>query len=365
MQLSLQNINISRKRVLIAPLDWGLGHATRCIPIIKEFATQGFEVMIAGEKAGAVLLQKEFPNLKIINLQGYGISYAKKQQFFFTKILSQIPKINAAIKHENKWLQKIIEKYKIDIVVADNRYGLYNKNCYCIFITHQLFIKTGNPFTEWLAQKINYGYINKFNECWVPDVEGNENLAGKLSHPLIMPKIPVKYIGTLSRFKRLETKNNIDLLVMLSGPEPQRTILEEILLGELKETVLQTVFVRGLPNQPNKIFIENKSIEIINHLPANELNLLICAAKIVVARSGYSTVMDIAVLQKPSILIPTPGQTEQEYLAKYLAEKKYCIMAEQKGFNLQNEIEELNKTTLEKFPLVQDEVLKKVINGLK
>ncbi|MCY7293254.1 MAG: glycosyl transferase family 28 [Ferruginibacter sp.] len=365
MQPSLQNINIRNKRVLIAPLDWGLGHATRCVPIIKEFTAQGFDVIIAGEKSGAVLLEKEFPHLKILKLKGYRVSYSKNKHFFFVKLLSQLTKIQAAVRHEHKWLQRIIEHYKIDILVSDNRYGFHNKKCYNIFITHQLSIKTGNRFTQWLAQKINYGYINKFNECWVPDVEGNENLAGQLSHPLTMPIIPIKYIGLLSRFTKSVTEKKYNLVVILSGPEPQRTILEEIILKQLKKITLNTFVVRGLPSAINKIYSENKLVEIINHLPANKLNDLISSSNIVVARSGYSTVMDLAVLQQPSILIPTPGQTEQEYLATYLAAKKYCITAEQKNFDLIQEIQKLSKTVLQKFPTSETIVLKTIINELK
>ena len=199
----------------------------------------------------------------------------------------------------------------------------------------------------------------------MPDVEGKESLAGQLSHPSLLPKIPAKYIGLLSRFTTLVMNENIDLLVMLSGPEPQRTILEEILLEQLKAIKLKTVLLRGLPAEKNKIYSENKLVEILNHLPANDLNKLICSSNIIVSRSGYSTVMDIAVLQKQSILIPTPGQTEQEYLAKYLAEKNYCITVNQEKFDLQKEIEKLNKTTLSSYPILQKDTLKNIITGLK
>lgn len=365
MNLSLENININRKRILLAPLDWGLGHATRCIPIIKEFEAQGFEVLLATEKNGAALLEKEFPHLKMLSLKGYRVLYSKKKQLFFVKMLSQITKINAAIRYENKWLQQIIHEHKIDILVSDNRYGFYHKNCYNIFITHQLNIQTGNRFSDGVAQKINLRYINKFDECWVPDVKGDENLAGTLSHPTITPAIPIKYIGILSRFLKVLPEKKIDLLVMLSGPEPQRTILEDILLKQLQKINVITVIVRGLPAEITTIQSENELVEIINHLPAKELNKLLCATKMVVARSGYSTVMDIAVLQQRSILIPTPGQTEQEYLAKYLADKKYCITAVQNNFDLQKEIEKLNKISLVDFPSLQIDALKNTIKMLK
>lgn len=362
---TISNINIVKKRVLVVPLDWGLGHATRCIPVINEFLTQEFEVLIAAEREIAALLAKEFPLIKILPLQGYRILYSKNKTLFFIKMFSQFPKILAAIKNEKKWLNDAIKKNNIDIVVADNRYGLHNKNCYCIFITHQLFIKTGNRFTEWLAQKINYKYINNFNECWVPDVEGKNNLAGKLSHSFTKLLIPVKYIGILSRFVNTPTIKSIDLLILLSGPEPQRTIFENKLLEQLKTTTLKTVFVRGLPLAKNKIIYENERVEIKNHLPAIDLNKLILSAKTVVARSGYSTIMDIAQLQTAAILIPTPGQTEQEYLAKYLAEKNYCISTVQKNFNLQINLKKISTTTLKKFPESIKGILQKEVNALK
>ena len=365
MPQPIQNINIKSKTVLVAPLDWGLGHATRCIAIINELVGQGFNVLLASEKSGAALLQQEFPYLKMLSLKGYNVSYSKQPGLFFIKMLGQFFKILRTVKEEKKWLEEIIKEHKIDVVISDNRYGLSNTNCYCIFLTHQLYIKTGNRFTEWLAQKINYYYINNFDECWVPDLEGFDNLAGKLSHPLKMPLTPVKYTGILSRFTNIISDNKIDLLIVLSGPEPQRTVLEDILLKQIAHTKYKTVFVRGLPLAKNKLFLANNLVTFINYVQAKELNAFISSSKFIVARSGYSTVMDIAVLQRASLLIPTPGQTEQEYLAKYLASKHYCITAIQKNLDLNKEIEKLNMTALQKFPITHKGVLKAIINQLK
>ena len=202
MSSTIKNINTTRKRVLVAPLDWGLGHTTRCIPVIQELLHQDFIVLIAAEGNSAHLLRKEFPSLTILSLKGYQISYTKTPIFFKVKLFCQIPKILKAIKQEHIWLNKIIKEYKIDIVVSDNRYGLHNAKVKSIFITHQLAIETENAFTNWLVQKLNYRLINKFDECWIPDEEAPFDLAGKLSHPKEMPVVPTKYIGILTRFKK-------------------------------------------------------------------------------------------------------------------------------------------------------------------
>ena len=361
----IKNINITRKKVLIAPLDWGLGHTTRCIPIIQTLILEGFTVLLAAQGNGAYLLSKEFPSLSILPLKGYDISYTNRKAFFRVKLFSQIPKILNAIKREHIWLKKIIKEYEIDIVISDNRYGLYNAKIKSIFITHQLAIETGNFFTNWLVKKLNYKRINKFDECWIPDEELPFDLAGKLSHPKEMPFVAIKYIGILSRFKKITVDKNIDLLVLISGPEPQRTALEKMMLLQMIKLTFKMVLVRGLPGAGNKLINENKALQIFDHLPAKELNTLIQSSKIVVARSGYSTIMDLIALQQKAILIPTPGQTEQEYLAKYLASKKYFVASNQRVFNLDKEIKNLENTELVRIPLLENKMLETAINNLK
>lgn len=364
--MTAAQININKphtkKRVLIAPLDWGLGHATRCIPVIKALLRQqDCEVIIAAEKAGAALLQKEFPELETLPLAGYRISYSKKRSFFFLKMMMQFPKVKRAIRQEHVWLDKIINEQKIDLVISDNRYGLWNKKIPCIFITHQLFIKTGNAFSERIAQKINYGYINKFTACWVPDAEDDNNLAGKLSHPDKLPVIPVKYIDPLSRLEKRDAEKNIDLLILLSGPEPQRTVFEKMLLPQIELLSGKAALVRGLPQGGEVLEFKNESIKVYDHLPAAELNDLIAASKIVIARSGYSTVMDLAAMQQKAILVATPGQGEQEYLSKYLSDKNYCIAAAQHEFNLKDNLEKISQKLLLPFPSAAENKLEHAV----
>ena len=361
------NINnpSQKQRVLVAPLDWGLGHATRCIPIIRELLEQGFDVMLAAEKGGALLLHTEFPHLQILPLPGYRITYSKKEKFFLLKIAEQVPKIVRSVYYEHKWLSAVIKKYAIDTVISDNRFGFFNKNIRSIFITHQLFIKTGNRISEKIAQKINYWFINKFNECWVPDEPGEENLGGILSHAEIMPRIPIKYIGGLLRFEKYTVSPDTDLLIMLSGPEPQRTLFENILLNQIKTVDLKIVLVRGLPTGESFESDLGDNVKIFNHLKGAALNELILSSKVIVARSGYTTVMELAALNKKAILVPTPGQTEQEYLANYLSEKKYCITSSQKSFSLLAALEQIKHAKLSSFPNTDNNMVKAAVNGLQ
>lgn len=322
--------------ILVAPLDWGLGHATRCIPVIRELLQQNCRVILAASGKGKVLLEQEFPQLPVLPLPGYEIEYASSGWGLAIKIVAQIPKLLAAIKGEQAWLQKVAAEQQIDAVISDNRYGLYHPDVPSVFITHQLCVKAPLQFAEDLIQEVLYQYINRFAECWVPDAAGVNNLAGDLSHPASQPAIPIHYIGPLSRFETKETKTEGEsLLILLSGPEPQRTLLEEIFLQDLKEYTKPVVLVRGLPGEEEKIEI-SENVTVYNHLPAVELEQKIRKAGMVISRCGYSTVMDLAALQKRSILIPTPGQTEQEYLANHLMQKNFAFCVEQKKFRLKN-----------------------------
>ena len=323
-------------RILVAPLDWGLGHATRCIPVIYELLNQNAAVFLAGEGAQEVLLKKEFPGLPFLHLRGYQVKYGNSRMGLLGTIFRQIPHILRSIRHENDWLKNVIKEYEFDAIISDNRYGLYHETVPSVFITHQLAIKS--PFGKWnerILQKRNYRFINCFTECWIPDEEKENELAGQLSHPVIMPAIPVHYLGILSRLKKLNTeKKKNHLFISLSGPEPQRTFLENKVIHEIGHYEGTATVVRGLPGEATLIPSTN-DLQFYNHLPLEALSKEMQRADYVISRSGYSTVMDIVTLGKRSILIPTPGQTEQEYLAHYLTEKKIAFCVEQKDFDLQ------------------------------
>jgi uncharacterized protein (TIGR00661 family) len=327
--------NLRKPRILVVPLDWGLGHATRCIPIIRELVKQHCEVWLAGEGPQQKLLQQEFPQLPFLQLAGYRVHYAESAIGLVLSIIRQTNKIFRVIRKENSWLKQRVKEHEFDAVISDNRYGLYHAAIPCIFITHQLTIKSPlGKWTEKILQKRNYKYINRFTECWVPDTAGENNLSGELSHPVKKPSIPVTYLGSLSRLQKMETAEKKEqLLIILSGPEPQRSILENKIIAAVSHHNGTATVVRGLPSALSMIPSTNM-IRFYNHLPAEELNQEMMQAEYVISRCGYSTVMDLVQLQKKSILIPTPGQPEQEYLARYLSQKKIAYCMPQKEFSL-------------------------------
>lgn len=336
-QTTKNNKEQTSPKVLVAPLDWGLGHATRCIPVIKELLRQGCDVLVACEGRIKLLLEKEFPQLIFLNLSGYKIKYTKNSRMLAFGIVAQIPKILSAIASEKKWLAETIREHSINAVISDNRYGLVNKSIPSAFITHQLLIKAPLKKVESYLQKFNYQYINQFSECWVPDAAGDNNLAGVLSHPAMKPNAPLHYIGALSRFANAAGEEK-HLLILLSGPEPQRTVFEKLIVSQLQKYKERVVLVRGIPGEKNNLSLP-ANVSVYNHLPADELKEKMLDASFIVSRCGYSTVMDIAALKKKSILIPTPGQTEQEYLATHLSEMNFALCIDQKKIRLKQALE--------------------------
>lgn len=320
-------------KILVAPLDWGLGHATRCIPIVRELLAAGFTVLLAGSGKVKALLTKEFPQLRFVDLPGYEITYAATSWGLPFKIVAQIPKLISAINREHRWLQKLAEKESIDAVISDNRYGLRHPKIFSVVMTHQLRIKTPFNWLEDALQRLNYIYLNRFNEVWVPDREGQVNLAGELSHPKKKPLVTVQYLGALSRFCGNGNDQEKHLLVVLSGPEPQRTLLENLVVAELKDYTKPVVLVRGLPQGEGAIKLP-QNVAVHTHLATEELACKMKQASFVISRCGYSTVMDVAALKKKCILIPTPGQTEQEYLAAHLMKNNFALCIAQKKFRL-------------------------------
>ncbi|HUQ96410.1 MAG TPA: glycosyltransferase [Chitinophagaceae bacterium] len=326
-----------KPRILVAPLDWGLGHATRCIPVIRTLITTGAAVWLAGDGPIATLLKTEFPELPLLPLQGYDITYGKTSRGTRARLVRQMPRLRQAIRRETAWLAEAVATYKFDAVISDNRYGLHHPAIPCIFITHQLRVRTGARLLDALLQTFLYQHINRFAACWVPDEKEGGNLAGALAHPAQLPKIPVTYIGLLSRFRPEAPVLTHYILVLLSGPEPQRTVLEELVLQQAKLFQNSIFIVRGLPGAVGLPPVPYH-VTIVNHLPAATLQKAIAGAQYVIARCGYSTVMDMATLQKKCIFIPTPAQTEQAYLAQQLLKSNKALCIPQQKFQLKQTV---------------------------
>ena len=300
----------NKKKILVSPLDWGLGHATRCIPVIDELIKQGIEVLVGSSGKAAELLKEVYPTLHHIELPDYNIKYHNHIPLKIS-ILSQIPKLTLGIRKEQKSLQKIVNKHKINGIISDNRYGLYLKETPSVLITHQLSL-----YSQWFLnknfQKLVAFFCNKHTQTWVPDIDNKISMAGKISKT--NAKINnLSYIGFLSRFKAKESSEELkyDYLILISGPEPERTTFEEKIIKKYQFLGKRIAVV-----SPN-LELKFNSIEIYNKLKYNELKKLIKQSKVIVSKGGYSTLMDLNVLQKAMIIYPTKGQPEQEYLAKY------------------------------------------------
>jgi uncharacterized protein (TIGR00661 family) len=321
-----------RPKILVAPLNWGLGHATRCIPIIEALIEKGFEPIIASDGVALHILQKEFPRLTFLELPSYQIEYAKKGAFFKWKLIKNSPKMMEAIYKERKLVKKWVKEYGISGIISDNRLGIYSKKVPSVFITHQLNVLTGN--TSWITSKLHQYIIKKYDECWVPDVAEIPNLTGKLGH-LENPHFKINYIGPLSRFTKKELPKKYDLLIILSGPEPQRSILELHLREEIKRYKGKVVFVRGVIETEQKSE-QTEHVTFYNFMTSVELEQTFNESEIVLCRSGYTTVMDLAKLGKKAFFIPTPGQFEQEYLAKKYKKEGIVPYAKQEKFVIEN-----------------------------
>lgn len=317
-------------RILIAPLNWGLGHATRCMPIINLLLEKGVEVQIASDGRALHLLKKEYPNLKIHELPGYNITY--KGSNVYGNMFWQLPKIQLAIQREKIAIRKIVQQQNIDIIISDNRFGCRNSLTKNIFITHQLKILLPSTTLSKTVSKFNQKMIKAFDECWVPDHEFENKLSGDLSKVEHFENI--QFIGPLSRMKKLDVDRKKEIVIVLSGPEPQRTYLQEMLIEQAQTINKRFLIIGGqTENQEDKDVAKN--IRFKSFLQSNELNEVMAAAEMIICRSGYSTIMDLAVIGKQAILIPTPGQPEQEYLANYFDDSGIFYSMTQEDFDLE------------------------------
>jgi uncharacterized protein (TIGR00661 family) len=321
-----------KKKILICPLDWGLGHATRCIPIIEELAKMDCDVCIASNGGALSLLKDEFPALPFFEITGYHPRYPTR--LFHLSLVIQFPKFLRAIRREHREVDAIIKSRKIDVIISDNRYGCWSTHIPSIFITHQLTIQT--PVFASLINFIHRKVLKNFSACWIPDIAGDQSLAGKLS---ANPRVKGIHIGHLSRFRLTQSAPpKYEVLAIISGPEPQRTVFEKLMRNELRKSRKRAMMVKGIPFTRHKEI--SGDLDEISHLNAKEMNQVILESDIVISRPGYSTIMDLAKLGKTAVFIPTPGQTEQEYLGERLMKNQIALSVPQYKFDLETALRE-------------------------
>lgn len=320
--------NVPGQNILVCPLDWGLGHATRCVPIIKALEERGKNVLIAADGFPLEFLKQEFPHLEHILFSGVKVRYAIDDNQMGA-MFAQLPRFLKGIIQEHRAIKKLCKRHHIDTVISDNRFGLWNKRIHSIYITHQLLVKMPIKWRKieklvWFLHRL---FINKYNTCWIPDFANQENLSGDLSHKYKLPK-NAQFIGILSRFsfsEKVTGNSPYETIALISGPEPHRSILENKLIKHLQKSLFPSLIVRGVPSQQtDEVNILN--VKLLSHLDTPTLQRLITSTPTVICRAGYSTLMDLVLLNKKAILIPTPGQTEQEYLAEHMKNMGFTML---------------------------------------
>lgn len=320
-----------QRRILVAPLDWGLGHTSRCVPIIREIQAQQHVPVFAGNELQRKFIENSVGPIENIHLDGYNVSWYGSIFLF----LPALPNILSSIKIEHRWLKRIAIENKIDGIISDNRYGLWHDHIPSVCITHQVNPISGmGYFVDRFANSLLKNWLNHFSEIWIPDIEKGGGVAGKLSH-VSNQWSEATYIGLLSQFCGIESKMEGDpksLLVLLSGPEPQRSMLSHKLKEQLRDHTGPLIFVDGKLGADKGCLPAHASYFAM--ATSQQLLRLIEAANLVICRSGYSTIMDLLLLGKKAILIPTPGQTEQLYLAKCLNSNGRFLTGSQQNLDL-------------------------------
>lgn len=354
--------------VLVCPLDWGLGHATRSVPLIRAFLSAGARVIVAADGDALAFLKQSFPHgVGFRILPGKAVVYPRssKRLSLVVRLIRQLPGLLVSVKREHAHLRKLIRETGARFVVSDNRYGLYSDLATCVFVGHQVHLRAPGAlrWAGFMANGLNHWLISRFRHCWVPDFAGPDNLSGELAHrargrkPQTLKNL--RYIGPLSRFAGLAANETVCplpegfppsfYLVMLSGPEPLRSLLEEELNRQFARLNHAVVVLRGVvgqggaPRSKNVALRHNADVRQsqdpqavirFDHLGDEPMAWLIRHARLVICRSGYSTLMDLAVFGKKALVIPTPGQTEQEYLGLRMEKKGWVCCVPQSGFSL-------------------------------
>ncbi len=363
----------TNKRVLVTPMNWGLGHAARCIPVIDEVMRQGQEVMIATDGAAASLLKQKYPHIKQLRLPGYDIRYSSNPFLLMLKFPVMVLKVLISAYSEHREIKRIISKYNIDIVISDQRFGCYFNKVFSVYISHQFCVKMPKAFApiEYIVWSTLFKAAERFDQVWIPDFPEDRSLTGDLTNKYPLPEKHI-YIGPLSRFEgenSIETEGSSDdtspdIFVIISGPEPQRSIFEDNILSQLKSYQGRACVLRGKPGSSEIDTGNNKSVKIYSHLPDTQFEKLLRKSGSIIARGGYTTIMDLVKIRKRAVLVPTPGQTEQEYLCRFLSEKGLFLYKPQKGFSLSNALKDLREYSFSEIPEWSGKDLEKAVKSI-
>lgn len=298
-------------RILVAPLDWGLGHAARCVPVIRALLHHGAVPVIGADGGPLALLRGEFPGIGHVRVPGMEVRYGAGARQAWA-VARQLPRMLRQVRDEHRLLAPMLRDLKLDAVISDQRFGLCAPAVPSVLITHQLF--PFSPFAQGVARRVNHRHIARFHRCWVADHAGSPGLAGELAHGGPLPTNAM-FIGPLSRFNGPAAAKELPyrVVALISGPEPQRTLFEQEIRRQLHGIGGPHLLVAGRPGQAGGM---EGPLRVEPHLPADRLQAVLMQAGLIIGRTGYSTLMDLEAIGRGALLVPTPGQPEQEYLAR-------------------------------------------------
>lgn len=354
-------MSLKGKQILVAALNWGLGHASRSMPIIDLLLNQGANILLAGDGRSLDFWKQEYPDLEHVELPSYDVRYTTGAAMVAIT-LARLPKYLSSVYREHQYVDRLVKERSIDLIISDNRYGIWSSSCPSVFMGHQIALIPPDilKWTTRAVYQLHMAFMNRFDAIWIPDFEGDENLSGVLAHKYALtPKM--SFIGPLSRFYTMERtgqEEKDDILVVLSGPEPQRTVLEDAIHAQALKLPFRFTIAQGIPGgHTDKT---TKNVRIVSFMNALQLNEAMARAEVVITRSGYSTVMDLCALGKRAMLIPTPGQTEQVYLAEELSRKGMVIYQPQENLNLHQGITQAR--AINGFPLMgEGQAFKRIV----
>jgi len=337
------------KHILVSPLSWGLGHATRDLPIIRHLLARGHHVTVAGEGRALALLKQEVPQCDFVELADYPPPYSAGK-YFVPKFLATAPRMLAAIEREGKAVRRLLEERTFDLILSDNRFRVRSDRIPSFLISHQLRFMTPPGFGtfEIVTETFNYLYMRKFDRIIVPDAaDPTENLSGRLSHDMRFLKAPRKvyYAGVLSSVARLDAPQDVDLFISLSGPDPPRAQMEAFILAQVGKLDLPRIVVTLGKPEARGVQPLSDRVTVYGFLDRAGQQEMLNRAKIVVCRSGYTTMMELAELGRKALLIPTPGQTEQEYLGRTCRERGFFHAVSQYDLDLVRDLQIARRTT--------------------
>lgn len=348
---------LAGKRILVAPLDWGLGHSARCVPIIAALIEQGAVPVLGADRGPLALLRKEFPRLEHVRIPGVDVRYSAGSSQLLS-MARQFPAMVRGVQAERALFDRLRPALRLDAVISDQRFGIRSPELPSVLITHQVFPFT--PFAQRALRKLNLRHIARFDQCWVMDEATAPGLAGELSHGAALPS-NARYIGTVSRMSpKGAAPSKRDVVAVISGPEPQRTLLQEQLIEQLRELPGDHLLVLGQPDRHRDARLGN--VHVVSHLNGEALTDAMRGAKLIVSRSGYTTLMDLAALGRSALIIPTPGQQEQEYLGELHRRTDRFLVQEQGRIDIRAALR--SSATDAARPLAAGASLERALQGL-